>query len=75
MPEEKDLIPNEEATNMTESGPNTPVEIASAKALHDQKSKVDSPIFSDEKSEVTSEDFVKFDMDAVKDLKNSKDTH
>lgn len=72
MPEDKDLIPNEEATPMTESGPNTPVEIASGKALHDQKVSQDSLLTDGNKEEATEEDYDPFDLEAVDNLNESK---
>lgn len=72
MPEDKDLIPNEETTPMTESGPNTPVEIASGKALHDQKVSQDSLLITENKEEATEEDYAPFDLEAVDNLDESK---
>ncbi|MCC5895975.1 MAG: hypothetical protein JJU16_10970 [Alkalibacterium sp.] len=72
MPDDKDLIPNEEVTSMTESGPNTPVEIASSKALHDQKVKKDSLLVNEREEESNEEDFVKFNIDAIDDTDRPK---
>lgn len=62
----QELIPNEQATTMTESGANTPIEVASAKALHDEKVMEDVKLPSS--NETIKEDFDRFNIDAIDEL-------
>ncbi|MEC6747988.1 hypothetical protein VXN63_05495 [Marinilactibacillus sp. XAAS-LB27] len=71
MPLDEDLIPNETTTNMTEGGSNTPIEVASEKALHDRHVEEEVLFPDDKEAESTEEDFVKFDLDAVDELENT----
>ncbi|WP_208559862.1 hypothetical protein [Marinilactibacillus kalidii] len=73
MPLDDDLIPNESTTNMTDGGSNTPIEVASEKALHDRHVE-EVVLFPDNKgTESTEKDFVKFDLDAVDEMEKPKE--
>lgn len=69
----EDLIPSGLRSGMSGSDTNTPIDIGSAKALHDEKVSEDSELIFSEDSNKTEKKFKKFDIDAVDTLEENKD--
>jgi hypothetical protein len=70
----KDIMPSGVRSDEGISDANTTLDIASSKALHDQKVESDNQLIDAKDEEVKEEDFDKFDIDAVDKLEESKDS-